>query len=156
MKDEDIYKINLHEYTVDEALEQFIANYNLLIDNNPKNIEICVIHGYGSTGEGGKIRLSLRKYLSKHSDKLQWFCGEQINGNAGITYIKPEKILPESYENLAQDIYQFCLTPKTKNKIAGSFRKHGYQKIIKAIQHLKKNNQLKTVWKGKHKCYQQI
>jgi len=155
MKYEDIYKINLHGYTVDKALELFIMNYNLCLNTDTNNIEICVIHGYGSTGEGGKIRSSLRKYLSKHPDKLQWFCGEQRNGNAGITFVKPKKILPETYENLAHDIYHFCFTPKTKSKIAGYFRKQGDQRILKAIQYLEKKNRLKTVWKGKHKCYQQ-
>jgi len=154
MKYEDIYKINLHGYTVDKALEQFIANYNLCIQNT-KGIEICVIHGYGSTGEGGKIRSSLRKYLSQQTDKLQWFSGEQINGNAGITYIKPGQALPGPYENLAHEILHFCQTPKTKKKIAGHFRKHGDQCTLQAIKYLEKNNQLKIVWKGKHKCYQQ-
>jgi len=154
MKYKEIYKINLHGYTVDKALAQFITNYNLIIKNS-QNTKICVIHGYGSTGEGGKIRSSLRKYLSEQTDKLQWFCGEQINGNAGITYIQPKRTLPEPYENLAHEIYHFCQTPKTREKIAGHFRKHGDQCTLKAIKHLEHSNQLKIVWKGKHKCYQQ-
>ena len=154
MKNEYIFEINLHGYTVNQALEVFITNYNLCIQNT-KNIEICVIHGYGSTGEGGKIRSFLRKYLSLQTDKLKWSGGEQINGNAGITYVKPLHTLSETYENLANEIFNYCQTPKTKKKIAGYFRKHGDQCTLKALKYLEKNNQLKIVWKGKHKCYQQ-
>jgi len=154
MKYENIYKINLHGYTVDQALKQFIAMYNLCVQKT-KTIEICIIHGYGSTGEGGKIRSSLRKYLSQQTDKLQWTCGEQISGNAGVTYVKPKHTLPEPHVNLAHEIYHFCLTPKTKKKIAGNFRQYGDQCTLKALKFLEKNNQLKIVWKGKHKCYQQ-
>jgi len=154
MEKNEIYKINLHGYTVDKALKQFIASYNLCIQNI-KNVEICVIHGYGSTGEGGKIRSKLRQYLSQHTDKLHWTCGEQRNNNAGITFIKPVKNLPEPYEYLAKEIMTYCLTPKTKKKIAGHFRKHGDQCTLQAIKYLEKKNKLKTVWKGKHKCYQQ-
>jgi len=154
MKNEDIFKINLHGYTVNDALEEFIAAYNLCLQST-KNIDICVIHGYGSTGSGGKIRSSLRKYLSLQTDKLKWSGGEQINGNAGITFIKPGKALSEPYEKLAHEIFNYCQAPKTKKKIAGYFRKHGDQCILKALKYLEKNKKLKTIWKGKHKCYQQ-
>jgi hypothetical protein len=93
--------------------------------------------------------------LSQQTDKLEWSKGEFINGNAGITFVKPEQILPEPYEILAQDIFNYCLTPKTKKKIAGQFRKHGDQCTSEAIHFLEKQGKLKIVWKGKHKCYQQ-
>jgi len=154
MKYENVYKINLHGYTVDKALDHFITTCNFWRQKN-KDIEICIIHGYGSGGEGGKIRSSIRKYLSQQKDKIEWSKGEQINGNAGVTFVKLGQELPEPYENLAQDILKYCITPKTKKKIASYFRKHGDQRTLKAIKYLEKNNQLKIVWKGKHKCFQQ-
>jgi len=154
MKYKNIYKINLHGYTVDQALKQFIAIYNLCLQNT-KTIKICIIHGYGSTGEGGKIRSSLRKYLAEQTDKLQWTSGEKIDGNAGVTYVEPKQALSEPYENLAHEIYHFCQSPKTKKKIAGNFRKYGDQCTLKALNYLEQKNQLKILWKGKHKCYQQ-
>jgi len=152
MNNSDTNKINLHGYTVRKALELFIAYYNSSIQNQ-KDIKICVVHGYGSTGEGGKIRSALRNFLNEHNDRLQWFCGESIDGNAGTTYIQAIKTLPKTFENLAKDILNYCQTPKTKDKIAGYFRNHGDQCILKAIKFLEKKKMIHIVWKGKHKCY---
>jgi len=153
MQFQNAQPINLHGFTVNEALAQFIIFYNDWIKSK-KGIEICVIHGYGSKGNGGKIRSDLRKFLTEHNDKLTWFPGEQIDNNTGVTYVKGYQKLPQIHEKLANKVIHFCQTPKTKDKIAGNFRKYGDQCVLKTIQLLEKNNQLGTVWKGKHKCYQ--
>jgi len=146
------YELNLHGYTVNEAINFFISFYNSCA-HKQKGARLCIIHGYGSTGGGGKIRSALRKLLISQNNNLNWVSGEQIDGNPGITYIKTYNLLPETHENLACEIMKFCHTPKTREKIAGHFRKHGDQCVLKAIKYLEKNSLLTTCWKGKHKCY---
>ncbi|KPA12831.1 protein containing Smr protein/MutS2 [Candidatus Magnetomorum sp. HK-1] len=145
-------ELNVHGYTVNEAINLFLFFYNSCAQQK-KGTRLCVVHGYGSTGGAGKIRSALRKLLTDHNDKLEWHPGEQIDGNPGITYITAYQLLPETHENLASEIIQFCHTPKTREKIAGHFRKHGDQCVLKSIRYLEKNSLLTICWKGKHKCY---
>ncbi|MBF0450257.1 MAG: Smr/MutS family protein [Candidatus Magnetomorum sp.] len=130
----------------------FITYYNACVQHK-KGMRLCVVHGYGSSGYGGKIRSTIRQLLDDHKDRLEWRSGEQTDGNPGVTYVKADQLLPEIHENLAVNIIEFCDTPKTREKIAGHFRKHGDQCVLKAIRYLQQSNQLTTFWKGKHKCY---
>jgi len=145
-------ELNLHKCSVHEAIQLFILYYNDCVKHK-KGIRLCVVHGYGSSGDGGKIRSAIRKLLSEHDDKLEWRKGEEIDANPGVTYIKAKKKLPGYHENLAVEIIHFCQTPKTRKKIAGHFRKYGDQSVLQAIRHLEKSKRLKICWKGKHKCY---
>lgn len=63
-----VRKIDLHDMTWRQAREAFIGVFNEAARDRsgttPTWIE--VIHGYGSTGEGGVIRDRLRRYLNQH------------------------------------------------------------------------------------------
>ncbi|MDN5304722.1 MAG: hypothetical protein PWP46_1608 [Fusobacteriaceae bacterium] len=140
--------IDLHGLTVMQAEEIFIREYN----NNLDKI-IKVIHGYGSSGNGGKIRKSLRKLLENNKNLLDYEKGEIIDGNRGYTIIYPKNRIPDKIDSLKIEIIEYCKTPKTKDKIAGYFRKYEPEKILSAIRQLENNNLLKIVQKGKYKCY---
>ena len=45
-----IDELDLHGFTVAEAVEQFVQDYNTRVDNNQFGC-LKVIHGYGSTGK---------------------------------------------------------------------------------------------------------
>jgi hypothetical protein len=145
-------ELNLHKCAVHEAIQLFISYYNDCVQYK-KGTRICVVHGYGSSGDGGKIRTAIRKLLEGHNEKLEWRPGETIDGNPGVTYIKAYQLLPDNHEHIAIDILNFCKTPKTREKIAGHFRNHGDQCVLKAIRYLEKTNLLSIRWKGRHKCY---
>ena len=145
-------KINLHSYTVTEAIDEFIEFYNKRVKQG-NNSPIMVVHGYGSSGEGGKIRNKIRKLLDDYSDSLTFSCGETIDQNPGYTLIFPRKSLPNSNDLLGNEIIKYCNNPKTLNTIAGEFRKHGDPQIKLTIKSLIRQRKIKTVQKGKNKCY---
>jgi hypothetical protein len=43
---------------------------------------VKIVHGYGSTGKGGKIRLNARKYLRnlQNEGKIKFFCPGELFG----------------------------------------------------------------------------
>jgi len=146
------YELNLHGYHMNEALNIFLTFYNNQISMDKKDC-FRLIHGYGSSGQGGKIRVRLRQFLKEHSECVSYKTGEEIENNPGATWIYPKSILP-SFENLLESkILDFCSSPKTQKKIAGQFRVYGDQQVSQAIKNLIKQNLLSMIWKGKHKCF---
>ncbi len=57
-------EIDLHGYTVAEAIEIFVKFYNGRVATGDLS-SLSVIHGYGSSGTGGRITgtKSMRRYL---------------------------------------------------------------------------------------------
>jgi hypothetical protein len=113
-----------------------------------------VIHGYGSSGTGGKINIKLRKFLAANESKLSFEPGEKLfPANPGITLVKPRKPLPSFIYALASEILEFCSLPRTKSKISGKFRRDGEQRIKASLTTLERNGLVKTSIKGKHKIF---
>lgn len=75
--------IDVHGYTLVEALARIVRLYNKHVGNKRKTLHI--IHGYGSTGRGGVIRHALRAYLIAHG--IQYREGESAELNKGTTFI---------------------------------------------------------------------
>jgi hypothetical protein len=77
--------LDLHGFTVAESIELFVQQYNCRVDDNQYD---CwkVIHGYGSTGEGGVIRVKLRAFLDEHLDKLRYEAGDDY-GDPGWAFV---------------------------------------------------------------------
>ncbi|OQY10011.1 MAG: hypothetical protein B6I28_01875 [Fusobacteriia bacterium 4572_132] len=144
--------IDMHELKVEEALNKFIKEYNENGNGNG-NEKIRIIHGYGSSGKGGKIKKRIRAFLEKNLDYLEYEVGEKIDGNRGYTIVKRKKRLPDKLDYIKKEILLFCEIPKTKDKIAGKFRKYELEKILKALKQMEKRGELKIVTKGKYKCY---
>jgi hypothetical protein len=79
--------IDLHQRTVREALRDFTAFYNRAVREGYRG-RLEAIHGYGSAGVGGGIKLALRQYLETHAG-----CFERIvytPGNPGVTAVYPK------------------------------------------------------------------
>lgn len=96
-------EIDLHDFTVEQALHYFISFYNKQFERKNqetkiKMTKIKIIHGYGSSGFGGEIREQLRKYLENHSDYLKFIYGEKFSLNPGITIVYPHKPLPKKID----------------------------------------------------------
>jgi DNA-nicking Smr family endonuclease len=75
--------INLHGCTVPEAISQFTDFYNDCVRSGYHGY-IDVIHGYGSTGQGGAIRTALQQYLESYSSHLEMCVFGDAIGNPGI------------------------------------------------------------------------
>jgi DNA-nicking Smr family endonuclease len=68
-------ELDLHGYTVVEAIEMFIQDYNTRVDNDQYGC-LRIIHDYGSSGNGGVIRARLRAFLDEQLDKLRYEAGD--------------------------------------------------------------------------------
>ena len=88
-------QIDLHGCrSSDEALTTFVAVYNELLQHGREEV-LRVIHGYGSTGIGGKIRRRLHEFLRQHADCLDdWVDGEVLR-NPGVTVVYLRWRLPQ-------------------------------------------------------------
>ena len=78
--------IDLHKFTVAEALREFVRFYNACVRSGYRG-RVEVIHGYGSNGVGGTIRQELRAYLKAHEDVFgEYLAGESLR-NPGVTVV---------------------------------------------------------------------
>jgi dsDNA-specific endonuclease/ATPase MutS2 len=84
--------IDLHNFTVAEALREFVRFYNHCVHSGYHG-RLEVIHGYGSTGGGGVIREELRKYLKAHAGTFGEFLAGESLRNPGVTIIYPGESL---------------------------------------------------------------
>jgi hypothetical protein len=147
-----MHELDLHGHTLDEALSLFRNFYNRLVRRRAEE-SLRVIHGYGSSGDGGKIRRQLRAFLEEAGDRLEWRPGEDVEGNPGVTIVFPRKLLPDPADRLASGIVAFCSIPRTESKIAGEFRRHPARDVKQALRSLVRQGQLKVILKAGHETY---
>ena len=144
------FNLDLHGYKRTEALEEFISFYNHAFDNaaNPASVRLDVVHGYGSTGEGGVLLKRLRTFLETQESCLEFMPGERADGNPGHTIVTPRKRLPGAGAMLAEAVWDYCERPKSRSKILGQFRKYGDPLVLQAVRSLEKQGRLKKTRKG--------
>ena len=137
-------ELDLHGRTWSEAIEEFIYFYNDAVETTRElaSLRIVVIHGYGSSGEGGVIRHRIRAFLRRFSHCVEFTPGEETTGNRGCTVIKPLTKLPNSHDMLEEQIAGFCGQPRTKNAVTRKFRRHGDRQVLNAIQTLVQRGRL--------------
>ncbi len=147
--------IDLHGHTWSEALQEFIRVYTEAVETTSdlESLQINVIHGYGSTGEGGVIRHRLRAFLKRFPESVEFIPGEKTMDNQGCTVVKPLEKLPDSHDMLEEQISEYCERPRTKNAIAGKFRRHGDRRVSNAIQNLKQQRRLCKTRKNNYPAY---
>ena len=128
-------KLDVHGKTWAEAKADFIEAYNKTFTRSARQV-VDVVHGYGSTGQGGVIRTRLRTYLNGCSAYLTYQTGEHLDANPGHTVVTPKQSLPSLENELAEEIWDYCSEPRTTSKIMGKFRRHGDPKVQQAIADL--------------------
>ncbi len=150
----DYPELDLHGYKAHEALAEFTQFYNRWIQKHPRK-PFAVVHGYGASGSGGVIRKRLRALLEEYSDYMEIIPGERL-GNPGMTVIYPTRRLPTVTNQLEGDILQFCMQPRSEEKIYGKFRRHGDPAVQTALKSLVRKKRLETTKKGRHKHYRSV
>ncbi len=157
---ESDHTLDLHGQTWHEALPDFIAFYNQALARAggfaPETLDI--IHGYGSTGNGGVLRTRLRHFLAEHAaqGRLDFTPGENIGANPGHTLVTPIQPLPAAHEMLAEEVLAYCARPRTLSKISGKFRRHGEPAVKTAVDTLVRQRRLRPVARGTRKAYAAI
>jgi hypothetical protein len=145
-------ELDLHGLSIDDALTTFEDFYNGRIKDDSKEA-IRVIHGYGASGEGGRIRTKLRELLKSAPKSLDWEAGEDAEGNIGVTIVYPRKTLAAREEQLTAAILAFCSIPRSESKIAGEFRKHDAREIKQTIRALLRQLRLEEIIKNGRTAY---
>ena len=147
--------IDLHGKTWAEALAEFLDFYNRWATAGGGSVgTLDVVHGYGSTGSGGVLRQRFRGFLAKYPECLEFKAGEDVDGNPGHTLVSPLRRLPDTGGLLAEQIWEYCDSPRTVSKIAGRFRRYGDPQVQQAIRVLQKQRRLRTVSRGRVKAYE--
>lgn len=137
-------EIDLHDKNVNEAINYFMQKYNEHLSNGFKS-QITVIHGYGSSGVGGKIKNRFKEL----SEAYRGYFKVSYTSNLGITLVQPKKPLPVSNFLFEKELLEFCSeTPKSISKIQNKFFKnHDNSEIKKTINNLIKKGALNEVLK---------
>ena len=151
--------LDLHGKTWAESLAEFRDFYNDAARSHPNGgVQLEVVHGYGSTGQGGRLQTGLRSYLERQSKAglLSYRTGEVVDGNPGHTLITTHKPLPAAVDDLADGIWEFCAHPKSHRKILNNFRRHGDPQVNQALRELQGQKRLKAVTVGREKGYQAV
>ncbi len=149
-------ELDLHSRTWSESLEEFIAFYNHALDlaGDSTGVQLTIIHGYGSSGEGGVLRNRLRIFLLRFADRLEFTLGEEVDGNQGCTFVTPLKYLPGNDELLAEAIRSYCERPRARSKVMGKFRRHSQPMVMQAIRSLEKQGRLRKHSKNGRMMYE--
>jgi hypothetical protein len=139
-------QLDLHGLTVPEAIEKFVEQYNARVKQD-QLAGWTVVHGYGSTGEGGVIRSKLRAFLDQHPDKLRYELGDKY-GNPGSTWVYPRLRLPDRRERLALEILDYCAQPRVAEKILREFSVAGGVQVKEIVRSRIKQGRLASGNKG--------
>ena len=150
------YTLDCHGKTWPDALAEFIARYNGILQEGRAGASLNIIHGYGSTGAGGTMRVRFRAFLARYPNHLEYQPGEEVDGNQGHTLVRPARLLPETADLLAEQIWQYCDRPRALSKITGKFRRHGDAQVRQAIRALERQRRLRPAGGGRVKTYQAI
>lgn len=150
------YSLDCHGKTWPDALAEFIALYNGILQRDAAGAPLDIIHGYGSTGAGGTMRVRFRAFLQRYPRHLEYQPGEAVDGNQGHTLVRPARPLPETTDLLAEQIWQYCDRPRTLSKITGKFRRHGDAQVLPAIRALERQRRLRPAGRGRVKTYQAV
>jgi len=150
-------KVDLHGFAVDSAMARFIEFYNDCLNRGYRG-EIEIVHGYGSSGKGGKIKRRLSAYLDANRSKFD----DIFVGNPGMTVVIPKDPLAEpvppihdaigrscktpTSEQIREAIVRFCKTPKSEQKVLSKFRgRFSDRSIREEIRKMKSRGQLRIV-----------
>ena len=150
------FTLDCHGKTWSDALAEFIALYNGILEQRATGATVDIIHGYGSTGAGGTMRVRFRAFLQRYPQHLQYQPGEDLDGNQGHTLVQPRQPLPATADLLAERIWEYCDRPRPLTKITGKFRRHGDAQVLQAVRGLERQRRLRPTGKGRVKTYQAV
>lgn len=139
--------------SVDEALSAFRTAYSRSLAWGCRSLR--VIHGYGASGEGGAIKKRIRGLLERHPDLVRYTPGESY-GNPGESVVYPLRALPDAERDLRGEILRYCLSPKSREKIVGRFRRFKDPEIRRLLQELQGEGLLKIVFKSGIRHYKSL
>ena len=135
-------QLDLHGMTQRDAVEAFVAESNAALERACRPVTIRVVHGYGSTGEGGVLGARLRGFCDSHHHQASYVRGEDAERNPGLTIVTVEHPLPDARQRLGDAIVEYCGRPRTMDRIARRFRREGGREVAYAVRDLARQGRL--------------
>ena len=137
-------ELDVHGMTQEEAVDAFVAECNAALARTGRGVSVRVVHGYGSSGEGGVLGARLRGFCDTHGDRVAYMRGEDAENNPGVTIVTVRGALPDARERLGAAIVRYCADrPRTKGRIAGRFRRSGERAVAGALRELLRQGRLR-------------
>lgn len=134
--------LDLHHLTWAEAREELVRACNERADSG-RALVLDVIHGYGKSGVGGRLRLAVRTFLSQNG--IPFVEGERHDGNPGHTLVTLGRPLPDAADRLSRAIHAYCANGRTRSELDGQFRRHGRRAVDEALKSLRAENRIAAV-----------
>ncbi len=141
----DTLALDLHGKTWPEALQDFVDAYNRAVQLGGHTCRIPRI-----------LRTRFRKFLEKHSTRLEFTTGERADGNPGYTVVTPKYPLPGADAALCELVWDYCEQPKTLSKIVGQFRRYGNPRVQQAVRSLEGQGRLRKMAQAKSSVCQAV
>jgi hypothetical protein len=146
--------IDLHGLSVDVAMQTFIERCNQLFSGGYRGT-IAVVHGYGSSGQGGAIKERLKSFLVKHADYFDAPAWD--GGNPGVTAIRQLKLLPAEHAGgVHEQIIVFLQAPKTEAKILAKFHARPVAEIKGLLRELRGRGLICEINKSGQRAWQSV
>ena len=120
--------------TVKEAMMQFIQTFN---ECHKKGAQLEVIHGYGSSGTGGKIKSALNRFIDKNKE-----CTRVVEINSGSSRYISQKLLPPYISIIDELVLVNYNDSKNRNKLLQQVYKRYKDFTQKEVE-----NRIKTLMK---------
>ena len=147
-------ELDVHGMTQREAVDAFVTECNAALARAGRSVAVRVVHGYGSSGEGGVLGARLRGFCDTHADRVAYARGEDAESNPGVTIVTVRGPLPDARERLGAAIVRYCAgRPRAKGRIAGRFRRAGEPAVADALRELLRQGRLRKL-DGGHGGYQ--
>ena len=99
-------------------------------------------------GPAGRCGFAFAPFWKGTPRHLEYMFGETVDGNPGHTIVLPVRPLPEIGDMLAEQVWEYCETPRAQSKITGRFRRHGDPQVMQAVRTLEKQGRLRAVSRG--------
>lgn len=142
-------QLDLHGMTQRDAVEAFVAESNAALERAGGPVTMRLVHGYGSTGEGGVLGARLRGFCDSHPDRASYVRGEDAERNPGLTIVTVESPLPDGCQRLGDAIVEYCGRARTMDRITGRFRREGGREVAYVVRDLASQGRLRKT-KGRH------
>ena len=136
-------ELDVHGMMQEEAVDAFVAECNAALARAGRSVSMRVVHGYGSSGQGGVLGARLRGFCDTHADRVAYMRGEDAENNPGVTIVTVRGALPDARERLGTAIVRCADRPRTKGRIAGRFRRVGERAVADALRELLRQGRLR-------------
>lgn len=148
--------IDLHGLTVEEAIKKFMAHCKTTFQSGRRD-SITLIHGYGSTGVGGRIKVRLRALIEHHHALIESRFNDAANpGATDIRLLGPPPSTSLKASAQEERACSFCTTPKEERKILNKFCRVSAEEIKSLLRGLQARGRLAAVKHSGQKAWQSI